>query len=70
MPPPLVRSRRRGDILVKRGAGTQSPKCTFSNSFAVQRGASGEIVKAAGCFLGNKQVLTAAKSRVLTIHLK
>jgi hypothetical protein len=46
-----------------------SPKCTYSNSFAVPSGASGETVKAAARFLGNK-VLTAAKSRVLTIHLK
>jgi hypothetical protein len=35
----------------------------------VQRGASGETVKAAARFFGN-QVLTAAKSGVLTIHLK
>jgi hypothetical protein len=35
----------------------------------VQRGANGETVKAAAAFLGNK-ALTAAKSRVLTIHLK
>jgi hypothetical protein len=46
-----------------------SPKCTYSDSFAVRSGASGETVKAVARFLGNK-VLTAATSRVLTIHLK